>query len=223
MHSMNNCLSVILLFSCLAVSTEAFFGNAGKKASPKNSALTQEAVQIYGDKFAYGRAPRTENVLDTISKIGVPQTDFDGTKVLKKTQNPGKRITDLSEAEVANTFNGLAAVYGEERAIEMVKLFPVCMSFDSKAFAATFAIWKDIFGEEETKDMVSRNPGLLAVQPKDAGKNTDNTMTFSYIVAYTRPIGIFGPIFILSLLMVPVIEGTTGIAIKEPLFASLGL
>lgn len=220
---MKNCLPITLLFACLIASSEAFFGNAGKKSAPKSSAITQEAVKIYGDRFAYGRAPRTENVLDTISKIGVPKTDIDGTRVLKKTATPGKRITDKSEAEVAKTFNGLSAVYGEERAIEMVKLFPVCMSFDPNAFAATFAIWKDIFGEEETKDMVSRNPGLLAVQPKDAGKNTDNTMAFSYIVAFTRPIGIFGPIFIGSLLMVPVIEGTTGIAIKEPFFAALGL
>ena len=75
----------------------------------------------------------------------------------------------------------------------------------------------------DQQNMVSRNPGLLAVQPKDAGINTDNTMAASYVIAATRPIGIFGPITIGSLLMVPVIEGTTGIAIKEPLFAALGL
>jgi len=220
---MKNFISIPVLFSCLLVGSKAFFQSTGKKTSAKNSVFTQQAVEIYGDKYSYGRAPRTENVFDTISKIGVPTTDIDGTKILKKRENPGRRITDVSEQEVASTFNGLAAVYGEERAIEMVKLFPVCMTFDSKAFAATFAIWKDIFGEEETKNMVSRNPGLLAVQPKDAGKNTDNTMAFSYIVAFTRPIGLFGPAFILSLLLVPVIEGTTGIAVKEPFFAAIGL
>jgi len=118
---------------------------------------------------------------------------------------------------------GMAAVYGEERAIEMVKINPFYLTFDPKAFASTFAIWSDIFGEEETKDMVSRNPGLLAIQPKDAGTNTDNTMAFSYIIAATRPIGIFGPALIGALLMVPVIEGTAGIAVRKPFFAALGL
>mmetsp|Transcript_8031 Transcript_8031/g.12294 ORF Transcript_8031/g.12294 Transcript_8031/m.12294 type:complete len:219 (-) Transcript_8031:70-726(-) len=218
---MNKWNSTILLVLCLVAAANGFFQNAGKAA--KSSPLAQEAVDIYGAKFGYGRAPIKENAFDSISKLGVPKTDIDGTRLTKRTENAGKRITDSTEKQVAATFNGLAAVYGEERAIEMVKIFPICMSFDSKAFAATFAIWKDIYGEDETKDMVSRNPGLLAVQPKDAGLNTDNTMAFSYIIAATRPIGLLGPTFILALLMVPVIEGTTGIAIKEPLFAALGL
>mmetsp|Transcript_18962 Transcript_18962/g.43380 ORF Transcript_18962/g.43380 Transcript_18962/m.43380 type:complete len:222 (+) Transcript_18962:40-705(+) len=218
---MKNCISIALLVSCLVVSANAFFQKAGKKAAV-NSPLTQEAVDIYGAKYSYGRAPRVDGPLDALSKVGVPKTDIDGTKILKQRENPGRRITDMSEKEVAATFNGLAAVYGAERAIEMVKIFPISMSFDPKAFAATFAIWAEIFGEEESKDMVSRNPGLLAIKPKDAGKNTDNTMAFSYIVAYTRPIGIFGPAGILALLSVPVIEGTTGIAIKQPFFEALG-
>jgi hypothetical protein len=220
---MKNCVSIALLFSCVVVATNGFFQNAGKKSSVKSSPLTQEAVEIYGSTYSYGKAPRTDSLLDSISKVGVPKTDIDGTRILKETSNPGRRITDMSEKEIAANFNGLAAVYGGERAIEMVKIFPICMSFNSQAFPATFAIWSEIFGEEETKDMVSRNPGLLAVKSKDAGKNTDNTMAFSYIIAATRPIGIFGPAIIGALLMVPVIEGTTGIPIKAPLFAALGL
>lgn len=220
---MKNCVSIALLVSCLVVATNGFFGNAAKKASPKTSPLTQEAVEFYGSVFSYGRAPRTDNLLDTISKVGVPTTDIDGTRILKKNSNPGRRITDMSEKEVAANFNVLADVYGAERAIEMVKIFPICMSFQSSAFPATFATWSEIFGEEKSMDMVSRNPGLLAVKPKDAGKNTDNTMAFSYIIAATRPIGLFGPGFIGALLMVPVFEGTTGIPIKAPLLAALGL
>ena len=221
---MKNCISTAILLSCLVVAANGFFQNAGKKTSVKISPFAQEAVEIFGDNYgSYNRAPYKENALDSLSKIGVPKTDIDGTKILKKRENPGRRITDLSEKEVAATFNGLANVYGEERAIAMVKIFPICMSFNPKAFAASFAIWSEIFGEEKTLDMVSRNPGLLAVKPKDAGKNTDNTMVFSYIIAATRPIGLFGPAFILLLLSVPVIEGTTGIQIKQPLFAALGL
>mmetsp|Transcript_16637 Transcript_16637/g.45772 ORF Transcript_16637/g.45772 Transcript_16637/m.45772 type:complete len:225 (-) Transcript_16637:393-1067(-) len=214
--------SIVLLLSCLVATTHGFFQTAAKKASAKVSPFAQEAIDIYGAKYSYDRAPRQDSFFDSISRVGVPTTDIDGTKVLKQTENSGKRITDRTEKDVAATFNAIASIYGEERAIEMVKIFPICLSFDPDAFSGTFDIWSEIFGEEETQDMVSRNPGLLAIQSKDAGKNTDNTMAFSYIVAATRPIGIFGPVGILGLLSVPVIEGTTGIAIKQPFFEALG-
>lgn len=216
---MMNSLSIAILLSCLVAAANGFF----QKATAGNSPLAQEAVQIYGDKYSYDKAPRQDSVFDSISRIGIPQTDIDGSKVMTENTQKGRRITDMKQKEVAATFNAMAAVYGGERALEMVKTFPFCLSFDPKSFAPTFAIWSEIFGEEETKDMVSRNPGLLAIQAKDAGINTDNTMAFSYIVAATRPLGLFGPGFIFALLMVPVIEGTTGIAIKKPLFEALGL
>ena len=148
---MKSCLLFSLSASYLIVAADAFFQNAGagKKASV-NSPFAQEAVEIYGNRFSYGRAPRQDNILDSISKFGVPKTDIDGTRILKERENKGRRITDQSEEDVAACFNGLAAVYGDERAIEMVKIFPICMSFDYKVFGETFAIWSEIFGEEET-------------------------------------------------------------------------
>lgn len=215
--------SISLLLSCLVTAANGFFQSAAKKASPKAvSPFAQEAIDIYGSKYGYNRAPREENFLDSISSFGVPTTDIDGTRILKKTASPGKRMSDLSEAEVVANFNAIAAVYGDERAIGMAKIFPVCLTFDSKGIAGTFEIWGEIFGEEETKEMVARNPGLLAIKPKDAGKNTENTMAFSYIVAFTRPIGVFGPIGLLGLLSIPGIEGATGIPIKQPFFEALG-
>lgn len=220
-YTMKNSVSVALLFSCLVAAANGFFQK--KPAGAAISPLAQEAVEIYGAKYSYNKAPREDSILDSLSRVGVPKTDIDGTKVMTGKGKDGRRITDMQEKEVAATFNGLAAVYGGERALEMVKIFPFCLGFDSANFAPTFAIWAEIFGEEETKDMVSRNPGLLAIKPKDAGINTDNTMLFSYIVAFTRPIGAFGPALIGALLMVPVIEGTTGIPIKKPFFEALGL
>ena len=70
---------------------------------------------------------------------------------------------------------------------------------------------------------VLRNPGLLGVRASEAAKASDQTMVFSYIVAATRPIGIAGPIVILSLVMVPVFEGITGVPIRGPFLAALGI
>ncbi|CAJ1960583.1 unnamed protein product [Cylindrotheca closterium] len=97
----------------------------------------------------------------------------------------------------------------------MVKTEPLSLAFDSSVFADTFAIWAEKFGEEETKDMVLRNPGLLSVQPVYAKKTDDSTMAFSYIIAATRPIGAFGPALIVLLVLTPVIEAVTGIPIRE--------
>ena len=91
---------------------------------------------------------------------------------------------------------------------------PIILVFDRKQFAGSLEEYANIFGEEKAKDMVLRNPGLLGVKASDAAKATDQTMYFSYIVAYTRPVGglLLGGVFLL--LSIPVFEGVTGIRIN---------
>mmetsp|Transcript_59391 Transcript_59391/g.66465 ORF Transcript_59391/g.66465 Transcript_59391/m.66465 type:complete len:224 (-) Transcript_59391:56-727(-) len=222
-----NTLTTTLLLSCLVVANGFFQKAAVKKTSSPISPITQEAVDIWGAKFSYDPAPpREKNFLNDIARLGVPKNDpFDGTPIYtkKSPDEVGFRFTDLTETEIINNFSALAAVYGEERSIEMVKIFPLSLSFDSKIFSETFSVWSEIYGEEKAMDMVSRNPNLLAVGPKDAPNSTDQTMAFSYIVAVTRPIGLFGPIGIIALISVPGIEAATGIPIKEPFLQLLGL
>jgi hypothetical protein len=146
----------------------------------------------------------------------------------------------------------------------------LCLAFDKNEFKESYNAWADIFGGEETKDMVLRNPvrvrqswrwfacvdtskkavihffltqeafvslchdglhsnplcnsqGLLAVKRYQASTANDQTMVFSYIVAYTRPIGKAGPIGLLLLLSVPFIEAVTGLEIRSTFFSALGL
>jgi hypothetical protein len=144
----------------------------------------------------------------------MPDRDLDGTD-LKKVYKDSKRLTDITEQEAKASFTELAKLYGEERALDMVKALPICLAFDKKAFAASLSAWSEIFGAEESKDMATRNPGLLAVRPDEAGKATDSTMTFSYIVAYTRPLGPVALPLLGFLLLTPVIEYYTGIPIRS--------
>jgi hypothetical protein len=214
-----NTLTITLLLSFLVAGTNGFFQNAAKKTSSvKTSPLAKEAVEIFGAKYPYDRGPMKSNVFNDIAKFGVPKIDIDGSAVLTKSakKTASRRITDLSESDVVENFSALASVYGEERSIGMVKIFPICLTFDTNQFSKTFAVWSEIYGDDATRGMVSRNPGLLAVEPKDATQSSEQTMVFSYIIALTRPIGIFGPIGILALLSVPGIEASTGIAITEP-------
>lgn len=213
-----NTFSITLLLSCLIAGTNGFFQNAAKKTNAKSSPLAKEAVEIFGAKYPYDRGPLKSNIFNDIAKFGVPNTDIDGTVVISKSakNTASRRITDLSQSDVVKNFSALASVYGEERSIDMVKTFPICLTFDTKQFSKTFAVWSEIYGADAAMGMVSRNPGLLAVEPKDAVQSTEQTMVFSYIIAFTRPIGIFGPIGILALLSVPGIEASTGIAITEP-------
>ncbi|CAM9628199.1 unnamed protein product [Ascophyllum nodosum] len=62
--------------------------------------------------------------------------------------------------------------------------------------------------------MVTRNPNLLSVRPTGFGGASNaksDTMTMSYLIAYTRPLGPFLLYGLLLALALPVIEIATGI------------
>ena len=118
------------------------------------------------------------------------------------------------------TFDALVPLYGEENALNMVKIQPGVLAFNKENFRPSLEAFGEKFGVEEAKAMVLRNPGLLSVKPANAASADDLTMQLSYVVEVTRPIGAAGPIGVLALLSVPVIEGALGMS-KGELLASL--
>ena len=139
------------ILACLTTVSQAFFQQAVPSA--KKSSLAQEAVDIFGSKYPFNQPPKEKGLLDQYVGFGVPKTDIDGTRYDKFGKGSGKRLTDISEKQAADAFNQIASLYGEERAIEMVKIFPICLAFDKSQFQNSFAAWSEIYGEEETKDM----------------------------------------------------------------------
>lgn len=70
-----------------------------------------------------------------------------------------------------------------------MKNSPSCLGYDGSLFQATFEAFSEVFGEEETRGMVTRNPNLLAVRPTGFGgacNAKSDTMQMSYIIAATR-------------------------------------
>ena len=200
------CAVSAILLACLPWAS-AFFGLKSGGKSIQSSPLAEEAIAVFGQKFPFGREPPKSIGL---GDFGMPTTDIDGTRV--KSKNPSnKRMTDITPEEAQKSFNELARLYGEERALGMVKAQPICLAFDSSNFQATRDAWTEVFGLEATQEMVARNPGLLAVRAEEAAKATDSTMAFSYVVAFTRPLGPFLLGGLLLLLLTPVIESITGI------------
>ena len=131
-----------------------------------------------------------------------------------------EKLFDAKDEKLRATFNTIAKLYGEENALKMTKIQPGILAFNKDNFAASLDAFGETFGAEEAKDMVIRNPGLLSVKPANAATADDLTMQLSYVVEVTRPIGAAGPIGILALLSVPVIEGVLGMSRGE-LLASL--
>ena len=220
--TMSLSLVLLLLVANLGVAT-AFFGlkpatSAGAKSSPQ----TEEAIATFAKKYPFDRPPVKTSAR---MKFGMPYRDIDGTEVFKYRQRDpstiGKRLTDISETNARAAFNTLAQLYGADEALQMVKADPVILAFQRENFKPCLDNWSEIFGEEESKAMVVRNPGLLAVKPADAAKATDQTMTFSYIVATTRPIGPFALPLLLLLLLTPAIESVSGIPIRTTFLSSL--
>ena len=124
-------------------------------------------------------------------------------------------------AELTAGFNTIADLYGPEEALTMVRIQPGALAFSRENFGPCLDAFGEKFGLEESKAMVLRNPGLLSVKPASAATADDLTVQLSYVVAVTRPIGNFGPLFIVSLLSVPAIESALGIGRGELLSSLL--
>ena len=198
----------LFLFGLCLWSAKAFFATKPSAASKvKGSPFTEEAIAIYNKNFPFGREPPKRSAL---VDFGMPNQDFDGTRI--KSKNPSlKRLTDISPEQAKKSFNELARLYGDERALKMVKAQPICLAFDSTNFSPCLENWSNVFGLQAAQEMVVRNPGLLAVRAEEAAKATDSTMVFSYIVAVTRPIGGLLLATLFLLLLTPLIESITGI------------
>eukprot|EP00587_Corethron_hystrix_P010714 CAMPEP_0113300182 /NCGR_PEP_ID=MMETSP0010_2-20120614/1920_1 /TAXON_ID=216773 ORGANISM="Corethron hystrix, Strain 308" /NCGR_SAMPLE_ID=MMETSP0010_2 /ASSEMBLY_ACC=CAM_ASM_000155 /LENGTH=207 /DNA_ID=CAMNT_0000153567 /DNA_START=119 /DNA_END=742 /DNA_ORIENTATION=- /assembly_acc=CAM_ASM_000155 len=173
------------------------------------------------------------------SKIG-PQTKLSALPAFFGSNTKGKTSPEALEAvEIYNnlygesqyrrqedsnlllTFNELASIYGKENAIEMVKIQPLCLAFNRSYFAECFKTFSEKFGDEDAIGMVTRNPGLLGVSPTQALKTDDSAMTFSYIIAFTRPLGKAGLYVVFTLFFFPTLEVLTGIPVRQTVLSAI--
>jgi len=203
---------IFLIVSLLLTSSDAFATTKTKAAASKPVAADQ-AVAIFGKTFPYGRPPVPPSAR---VRFGMPTTDFDGSTVMQeKYKNPGKRLVDITEKEARAAFVELAKCYGDQEALQMVKATPICLSFNKNNFKPSLEAFADIFGKQEAQQMVQRNPGLLALNPESAATATDQTMVFSYLVGYTRPVGpILLGLLAFALASLP-FQAATGIVVRE--------
>ena len=130
-----------------------------------------------------------------------------------------KSIFSRKNEEITATFNAIASIYGDEAALNMVKIQPSVLAFEKENFQPSLDAFGENFGYEESKEMVARNPGLLGSKPIDAASADSLTMQLSYVVQFTRPIGAAGPVLIIGLLCVPALESALGVGKGELLSA----
>mmetsp|Transcript_7104 Transcript_7104/g.12429 ORF Transcript_7104/g.12429 Transcript_7104/m.12429 type:complete len:218 (+) Transcript_7104:47-700(+) len=180
-----------------------FFGGA-KRNTVKSSPLADEAVEIYTTKYLSGGGTRQKFFFES---WGMPES--------YKAPDEPESIFSRRVADLTASFNTIALLYGEEEALKMVKIQPGVLAFNKDNFGPSLDAFGENFGVEESKEMIIRNPGLLAVKPANARTADDLTMQLSYVVDFTRPIGLYGPGLILSLLSIPALEGVTGVSRGE--------
>ena len=145
-----------------AASLAAFrFGGGGaKKSSAKMSPFAEEALASYPLKF------RPED---------------------EAKDAPGRPKICTTKSQALKTFNEMARLYGDERALKMVKILPQTLTFNSANFEACLNSWTEQFELEPAQKMVERNPGLLGVDPSLAAEPAEASMALSYLVFITRP------------------------------------
>lgn len=214
-------LVIAFIISSLS-NVNAFFGGIGKATIPKGKvspAILEEALEIYTKRFPEKDA-RKKFFFET---WGVPERDLDGTLISSAKTNSSaqksKSLFDIDVTRQKNAFSELARLYGEDDALTMTKILPNILAFDFKNFDGSLSAFSELFGEEEAKGMVIRNPSLLAVNPTVAASSDDQTMQLSYVVSATRgkPIGQV----LIALLCIPGLEQVTQIPIRAQLFASI--
>mmetsp|Transcript_26672 Transcript_26672/g.57865 ORF Transcript_26672/g.57865 Transcript_26672/m.57865 type:complete len:207 (+) Transcript_26672:178-798(+) len=99
-----------------------------------------------------------------------------------------RSMIDISERQALTAFEELARLYGEERAVDMVKVQPLALAANSTDFEPAFEVWSETFGPEATQSMVARNPGLLLISSKGAEMDKFGAMGWSYFIWATRPV-----------------------------------
>lgn len=197
--------TILAIITVSLSQTTAFF--TATKPKIGGSPQADQAIGIFNEKYPFDRPP----VKPSNARRTLPVRDIDGSLVASR--GPGnKRLTDIDEKRARQAFAELARIYGPDEALEMVKILPLCLSFNYKEFGPAFDGFTEAFGDSEAvQAMVLRNPGLLACKQKDAVAATSQTMTFSYILAYTRPVG-------------PLLLGLTGFALASlPIEAFTGI
>lgn len=215
----------LVFVNLCAFSAQSAF-TTSKKVVLKNfpapsQAVTEEAIQIFQ---AYYPNQKPNNILPWYSSWGVPSRDIDGTKY--SVVSGGKGIFEKGITEQKAAFIELSRVYGSTQALEMTRAVPTVLAFDKGNFAPSLVELIKIFGDDEARAMVGRNPGLLALKPYGVGgaeTADDLTMKFSYIISATRPNGRLLLYSLLGLLCVPAIENVTGIAFRANLLSALDL
>jgi hypothetical protein len=90
------------------------------------------------------------------------------------------------KTKLTTNFNELARLYGDNEALEMVKVVPQVLRFNSDNFEPCLKSWEEQFGLEPSQAMIRRNPSLLAIRPGQT-KDADSSMYGSYLVAALRP------------------------------------
>jgi len=189
-----------------------------KRSVSLHMAAVDEAVALYEKKFPKrGQVKRAP-----WASWGVPSRDLDGTRYQKSSGSTGgRRLFDVDEKQQRAAFAELAKLYGESNALDMCRVMSDILAFDRKSFAGSLKAFSNIFGHEEAKAMVMRNPGLLLAKPEEAANSDKLTMQLSYVVAATRPAGPLLLATVLGLLLVPLLESVTGIPIRTNLFTAI--
>ena len=215
-------LTALALFALVA-GTDAFFGGGAKAAArvQVSPEILEEACAIYNKRFESKRKPKNRPFF---ASWGMPKRDIDGTEIGAIGEGGtamGKSLFDIDDARMRTSFTEIARLYGEDNALDIVKALPNVLAFDSSNFSPALDAFGEIFGEDEANAMIIRNPGLLAVSPKNAASSNDQTMQFSYIISATRPIGKAGLPAILALVSIPGIEKALNIPIRAQFFGAL--
>lgn len=183
-HRRSAAMMPSMLSSLLLVLATSISSHVGVNAFVPVSPLTKtKAVALTLSAARAKSSPLLEETLNDFPFAFRPDNEPATAKTV---------ITEITKAAATKTFNELARLYGDERAQSIVQGRPMALCMNSDNFEPTLDIWGEIYGLEESKQMVERNPGLIGIPPALAAENAEATMFMSYVIAYGKPVFLGG-------------------------------
>jgi len=166
----------------------------------------------------------------TSSAANSPAAD-DAVAVFTRKYGSRRKAKPIDESKLRSAYAELARLFSEESASKMAKAEPCVLEFRQSYFEEIKVIFDEKFGEEATQGLLIRNPGLLGIKPDGWGEEGyggaatagPETIALSYVIAATRPLGNFGLVGLLALVLTPGIDAATGLGLRDAFLGALGV
>jgi len=108
---------------------------------------------------------------------------------LVEVQSSSNRLSAFGLEELEDRLVVLKQMIGDGGGDVIVSKVPAVLAYNPDEILLSFSIYKETYGEEKARAIVTRNPLLLGLNEQSARRAGDGTWALSYVIDVTRGAG----------------------------------